>query len=441
MVGRIALEPLPPADAITYFRSKGFAPQLQRFSHLDHWREDHARNFVVAKGMRDDVLELLQKELLRSMEEGRTLEQFQADLEPALQKAGWWGQSVMRDPVTGIETEVQLGSMHRLRTIYDTNMRTAHAAGHWARIQRTKRALPYLHYIQVERTTKRDDHARFHDKIWHVDDPIWQIIYPPNGYFCGCHVIQRTEGWLRRKGRTVSDPMDLEAEAWTNPRTGETTDLPRGVTPGFDANPGAVWLDLKARVAEVMPDLDDDRQAHERGMLQALRLRRMTLGRETLAVADVNGDAYIAADADPERPGVIDVSGVLRQDGGAFQADRVALLHSHLTESPLSRADLMTLRVPQVRSVVAITPEGSIWRARPAQEMMSRKVTEFSVQAKPILLRFSIPLSKEDRAHIINHALALFLERRGAIHYTYSLTGRMRRLFATYADLIERLSQ
>ncbi|MGB0912008.1 MAG: phage minor head protein [Phaeobacter italicus] len=437
----ITLEPVQPRDAIAYFRSKGFAPQLQRFSHLDHWREEHARNFVVAKGMRDDVLDLIQTELLRALEEGRTLAQFQADLEPALQKAGWWGQSVMRDPVTGVETDVQLGSMHRLRTIYDTNMRTAYAAGHWARIQRTKRAFPYLQYIQVERSTKRDDHARFHDKIWRVDDPIWQILYPPNGYFCGCHVIQRTEGWMRRKGRTVDDPVDLDAEPWSNPRTAETTDLPRGVTPGFDANPGAVWLDIKSRVAEVMPDLPEDRQAHERGILQGLRLRQMTLGRETLAIADVDETAYVIGDATSEAPGVINVDAVLAGDGGALQADRVALLHSHLTESPLSYHDLNTLKNPRMRSVTAISPGGSVWRARPAQEILGPQFPEFGQRAIPARQTDMAGLSQEEQNHILNHALALFLERRGAIHYTYSLTGRLQRLFAAYADLIERLSQ
>ncbi|KAA8605892.1 phage head morphogenesis protein, partial [Salipiger aestuarii] len=222
----ITLEPLPPRDAIAFWRSKGLAPQLNRFDYRDHWREEHARDFVVAKAMRDDVLETIRAAFDRSLSEGRTLAQFQADLKPELVKAGWWGRAIMDDPLTGETQDVRLGSMRRLRTIFDTNMRTAYAAGHWARIERTKKAFPYLHYIQIERPSKRHDHERYNDRIWRVDDPIWRRIYPPNGYFCGCTVIQRTEGWMKRNGRSVSDPIDLEEQPWTNKRTGETQLVP-----------------------------------------------------------------------------------------------------------------------------------------------------------------------------------------------------------------------
>ena len=52
------LRPLPHREAIEYFRSKGFASFLQRFHHLDLFREEHARDWVVAKAMRDDVFNL-----------------------------------------------------------------------------------------------------------------------------------------------------------------------------------------------------------------------------------------------------------------------------------------------------------------------------------------------------------------------------------------------
>ncbi|WP_339696071.1 phage minor head protein [Celeribacter baekdonensis] len=436
----ITLEPLPHREAIEYFRSKGFAPQLQRFSHLDLWREEHARNFVVAKGMRDDVLVLIREELDKALSEGRTLSQFQADLEPALQKAGWWGKSVMTDPLTGELQDVQLGSVRRLRTIYDTNMRTAHAAGHWARIQRTKKAFPYLQYIQVERPSKRHDHERFHDKIWRVDDPIWQRIYPPNGYFCGCHVVQRTEGWMKRHNRQLSPAIDLDEQPWTNKRTGEVFDVPRGVHPGFDANPGAAWLDIKERVSEAMPDLDDERQAYERGILQGLRLRQMGIGRETLVISDADEQSSILFDAPPDRPGAVSVDDALLEGAGSFQADRLTLLHSHLTDSPLSYSDLQTLGHARIQSVTAISPGGAIWRAKPGSQILGPQFLEFATRAKPMIESELKALSESDRAYIIQHALGLFLERRGAIHYHYSLTDRLKQFFSQYADLIKRLS-
>lgn len=434
----IGLEPLPHREAITYFRSKGYAPQLQRFSYLDHWREDHARNFVVAKGMRDDVLEILRGGVDRALAEGRTLEQFQEEMTPLLQKAGWWGETLMTDPLTGELTEVKLGSPRRLRTIFDTNMRTAHAAGHWARIERTKKAFPYLHYLQIDRPSKRHDHERFHDKIWRVDDPIWRSIYPPNGYFCGCYVVQRTEGWMKRNGRSVSEPIDLEEQAWTNKRTGRVYDVPKGITPGFDANPGATWLDIETRVAEAMPDLSPERQSHERGLLQGLRLRKMAINRETLIIADESGGKYVARDAAPETPDRVSVDSVLPiAEAELENPTRLTLLHSHITDAPLSVADLQTFLSPRVRSVTAISPGGAIWRARIGHEVLTDQVQRFAVKGRDILRAADLPA--EERSYITQHALCLYLDRSGVIHYNYSLTDRLRQMMDAHADLIERL--
>lgn len=431
----IDLKPLPHREAIAYFDSKGYAPQLQRFHHLDHWREEHARNWVVAKAMRDDVAQLLREEMRRALAEGRTLAQFQAELAPKLQAMGWWGRQPMTDPLTGEASEVQLGSMRRLKVIFDTNMRTAHAAGHWAAIQRTKGSFPWLHYIQIDRPTKRHDHARFHDKIWSVDDPIWLRIYPPNGWFCGCHVIQRTDGWMKRNSRVPDGPVDLDEAPWTHKRTGEVFMVPKGVNPGFDTNPGATWLDIGRRVEEVMPDLDAARRAVERGHLQGLRLRRLGLWRESLIIADASGDGIAMADATPDRPDFVSVDDLAAVGGLPAQA---AILHSHLTETGLSREDIGLLQHPQIRSITAISPGGSIWRALVGREPLRNQIHEFAVNAlrQPDLAQ----LSPEDRMQVSQHALGLFLEKRGVIHYHYSVTDRLRQLFARFADLIERLS-
>lgn len=435
----IELTALPHAEAIAYFQSKGYAQQLQRFHHLDHFREEHARDLVVAKAMRNEIMQLFRDELQTALQEGRSEKQFIADLEPLLRKEGWWGRQQMTDPLTGETQEVQLGSVRRLRTIYDTNMRTAHAAGHWARIQRTSKAFPYLHYIQIERPSKRDDHARFHDKIWRVDDPIWLRIYPPNGFFCGCHVIQRTEGWMKRNNRIVSEPVDLEERAWTNKRSGETVQLPRGVHPGFDTNPGATWLDIEAAADQVMPELADDRRARERGLLQALRLRQMAYRRETLIISDARGTNLVLRDAEPELPDRVSIDTLLGQNP-QFPSESVDLLHSHLTDAPLSYDDLLTLGSPRVRSITAISPGGALWRARPAREPLRAQFSDFARQAKPILDEMSAGMAPQDRTHVVQHALGLYLERRGVIHYRFSLTGRLRDLFEQFSDLIERLS-
>lgn len=424
------LKPLPHREAIEYFISKGYAHELQRFHHEDHWREEHARNWVVAKAMRDDVSQTIREAMARAMVEGRTLVQFQADLAPRLQDLGWWGKEAMEDPVTGETVNAQLGSMRRLKVIFDTNMRTAHAAGHWASIQRTKKAFPYLHYIQIERPSKRHDHARFHDQIWHVDDPVWLRIYPPNGWFCGCRVLQRTEGWMRRNGREPSAPLDLQEEPWEHKRSGEMFDVPRGVTPGFDSNPGAAWLDIRDAWTKVTPDLTPGRRDFEIGLVQGLRLQRLGRAVEGLVATDRQGNPVMANFANADAPAEV-----------AFDRRQVpvggSLLHSHLTDAALSRRDLDELFSSGAGAIAAITPGGAIWRAvRLPEAKFQKYLGEFITR----LAHFRPELaSNPDAAFIYHHALALWLEKNGVIAYYHHQTEKVRQMLERNSDLVRRL--
>jgi len=131
----------PPEDALEWFRAKGLKIG---FDWRDVWREEHAAAFTVAKIMRLDLLADVRAEVDRALAEGLTFRDFQKRLAPMLQEKGWWGVQDMADPQTGEVRQVQLGSPRRLRVIYDTNLRTARAAGQWARIQKTREGLPYL---------------------------------------------------------------------------------------------------------------------------------------------------------------------------------------------------------------------------------------------------------------------------------------------------------
>lgn len=426
------LKPLPHREAIAYFRSKGYAPPEQRFDWRDVWRDEHARNWVVAKAMRDDVSQAIREEMQRALEEGRTLKQFQDELAPKLQQLGWWGRQEMTDPLTGEAVEVKLGSMRRLKVIFDTNMRTAHAAGHWASIQRTAKAFPYLEYVQIDRPTKRHEHARFHGHIWRVDDPVWLRIYPPNGWFCGCHVIQRTEGWMKRHGRQPSAPIDLEERPWLNERTGEVQRVPKGIHPGFDNNPGAAWLDTKLAWDRVAADLPEDRRGRELALIEGLRLRRLNASAEALIATDANSDPIAMRSATPERPDVVLLDGITLPAGGS-------LLHSHLSDAPLSVSDIVEGLFEQAaHAITAITPGGAIWRARRGAELPRLALFAFRAHAAgsfPALAR----LPAEEAAIVYHHALMLWLERAGVITYSFHVTDRVRQILEANVALLERL--
>ncbi len=427
----IDLRPLPHREAIEYFSSKGYAPFLQRFHHLDLFREEHARNWVVAKAMRDDISRAIRDEMTRALAEGRTLRQFQQTLAPRLQELGWWGRQAMQDPLTGETREVQLGSMRRLRTIFDTNMRTAHAAGHWASIQRTARAFPYLEYIQIDRPTKRHDHTRFHGKIWRVDDPIWLRIYPPNGYFCGCHVIQRTDGWMKRNKRSVDPAPDLEEQPWTNKRTGEIFQVPRGVHPGFDANPGAAWLDTRTAWAQVAPEMAPAPQAEARGLIDGLRLRRLNSGVENLVVTDAALNPVATVFGTAEAPQVRVPDRPVTFGGSVFRAS--------LIEAPPAPVEVTELFARSLAASASVSTGGALWRMQRGTtepqgplEAFNRHIGE-NVWAQAM---------KSDELMIVyRHAMLLWLERAGVITYRFHLSQRLRQILDLHAELLADLAR
>ena len=117
----------PSPDALSYFRDKTVGQRFS-FDWRDLWQEEHVTSFVVAKMASADLLADTHRALLAAIEQGLTREQFIRDLRPTLEKAGWWGRQEQTDPTTGEVRRVQLGSRRRPATIYDTNMRMAHAA-------------------------------------------------------------------------------------------------------------------------------------------------------------------------------------------------------------------------------------------------------------------------------------------------------------------------
>ncbi|OPY15620.1 MAG: Phage Mu protein F like protein [Syntrophus sp. PtaB.Bin001] len=262
-----------PKEAVDYIKNKGWKPG---WDYRDVWREEHAVAFTVAKATQMDVLQAIRTEVEKAIAEGITLREFQKTLMPTLQRLGWWGRQAQTDPLTGKTLDVQLGSPRRLKTIYDVNCRTARAAGQWQRAQRTKKALPYLLYQVGSAKKHRPEHLNWNGTLLPIDDPWWNTHMPINAYGCKCHVRQVSEAEkqdLERMG--IPDPkalperdpetglptgrrkermMPVKTEApqikyrdWLNKRTGEVIQVPEGIDPGFDTNPGKTRLKNTAR--------------------------------------------------------------------------------------------------------------------------------------------------------------------------------------------------
>lgn len=260
MTGTVLPIGLSPKEAVEYFRRKGFRFS---FSWQDMMREEHAKAFTVAKVMRADILADIQRAVDKAIDGGTTLRQFQRELTPLLQEKGWWGKQLMVDPLDGNEKQVQLGSPRRLATIYDTNLRTSYASGHWEQIQRTKARRPYLRYVHSGALNPRPQHKAWHGLVLPADDAFWKTHFPPNGWHCGCSVQQLSDRDLDRYGYQVTpEAPKIEHRTWVNRRTGEEQRVPVGIDPGFDHNPGVAGIAhyqamLEARAAAAPAELRD----------------------------------------------------------------------------------------------------------------------------------------------------------------------------------------
>ncbi len=241
---QVELKPLPPEEAIAFFRSKGL---LESFAWQDVWQEEHARAFTVAKAMDRAVLEDIRAALDDALANGTTFETFKAELRPRLEARGWWGRQPMTDPLSGESREVQLGSPRRLKTIFDMNLRTAYAAGRWERIEESKALLPYLVFTTVGDSRVRLEHRAWDGVCLPVDDPWWSTHYPPCGWGCRCTVIQVSARTAERRGLKIGEaPPRFQPTPYTNPRTGEVTVIERGIDPGFSYNVGQAYLQGEA---------------------------------------------------------------------------------------------------------------------------------------------------------------------------------------------------
>ena len=230
---RIGRGPIPRA-AGEMLAGKGLAVSEH---WTDVWREEHAVAFTVARMSQVTMVEEVHRELVRALQSGETMESFRARIQPWLERRGW-AEEAARAPRGGdVPT--------RLERIYRTNMRTARAAGRWQRIERRADVMPYLMYMLGPSIEHRDQHVAWAGRILRVDDPWWNIGFPPNGWGCQCRTRQVTARERARllesapeKYSTVA-PDSAPTVRWVNPaRKDDVRYHPPGFDPGWDYNPG-----------------------------------------------------------------------------------------------------------------------------------------------------------------------------------------------------------
>jgi hypothetical protein len=237
----------PPEEAVRFLRAKGYKIG---FDYRDVWQQEQQNMFTVAKVMELDLLAEIRAGVDQALAQGTTLAEFAKNLRPELVKRGWWGKKNMTDPETGEEKMVQLGSPRRLKIIYDTNLRTAHAEGQWERIQATKGALPYLMYDHTPSKYERKEHAAWDGLVLPADDDWWLAHMPVRAWGCKCRVVQMTQRQVERQGLSVGSAPPEHYYNYVNKRTGDAQRIPAGVDPSFNYPPGKRTVALEKMLAE-----------------------------------------------------------------------------------------------------------------------------------------------------------------------------------------------
>lgn len=231
-------ERLPNIEAKKAFNNKTLITSAE-FANFKAYQ--HALAFTVAGLADKDLLADIHKAVKSAIDNGTTFNDFKKQLLPYLTDKGWLSPTLTGDKQTdkALLKEHKSTLNRRLKTIYHTNQHTAYAAGRWERIQRTKQMLPYLQYMPSVSANLRDDHKQFYGLIATVDDPIWQSIYPPNGFGCKCWVRQLT----KTKAQKLLDEQaeqgivyDIKMEQFTDPKTGDVISIPKGIAPSFNHN-------------------------------------------------------------------------------------------------------------------------------------------------------------------------------------------------------------
>lgn len=225
---------LPHKKAIEYFEKKVALGPKKHWDWTDTMRHAHDRVFVVAKATSIDLVKDIHASLLKAIKEGKPYQDFANDIIPTLKEKGWWGNidAVNKDQKLVKPIKVD---HRRLRNIFNTNVKTAYAAGRYERMMEDADVAPYWRYVAVPKgagnKNPRVEHAALHNLVFRYDDPFWQTHYAPNGWGCHCTVSRMTKRTLEKKfGKPANEvvreskPEDFVSKTEEIERTHEKID-------------------------------------------------------------------------------------------------------------------------------------------------------------------------------------------------------------------------
>lgn len=221
----ITATPVAFEEAIAFLKNKVRIPSKRSDQLLG---EIHAKAFTVAGATKALLLADFHEAASVALTNGQSIGQFRKAFDTIVAEHGWTYKG---------------NRAWRTRVIYDTNMRTAHAAGRWEQIQSTKDGRPYLQYLTAGDSRVRIEHRAWDRKVLLIDDDWWSTHYPPNGWGCRCITRTLSQRQMERDGLITSNAPAVKLTERINPRTGEVYGMvPEGIDVGWDYNVGKAWI-------------------------------------------------------------------------------------------------------------------------------------------------------------------------------------------------------
>ena len=290
-----------------------------------------------------------------------------------------------------------------------------------------------------------------------VDHPWWATHFPPNGYFCACLTRQLSGAAVKRRGLTVITDPPADTVPWTDSRNGRTVDVPAGIDPGFESNPGAVFLADQGRHDRIADDLTPQARGVEPGLINEARSRGLRTGTEHLAAMEMVPDQSLTEGGVEGVAPVEWVSGAgdrINPDGAlkAAIADpnrRIGVIHNHPDSRALSSQDLTSLaQEPGLVRVVAVGHDGSLYRATNPRSGPGDVIEAFHAMSDTLISEAAADTGLDQAAmrRLAAHAAASALDRADYLDYAHAISGSGRLAFDRFGPqamdrIVDRLVQ
>ena len=164
-------------EAVAYFKERVPVTAARFYAIAEHYR---GLAFTVSGYTKAQILKRFYDEILAALEEGRTLQEFKANMDDFLEAEGYEGL----DPL-------------QADNIFRTNVQTAYNVGHYEQMTDpgVMKLRPFWQYDAVNDAHTRPSHLAMDGNTWS----------PPNGFRCRCTVRTLSKRQVEARELKVED--------------------------------------------------------------------------------------------------------------------------------------------------------------------------------------------------------------------------------------------